>query len=73
MKKKTVLYKITKKAKDRYLLEERHKFMFFWTFFIKGSIRLRLPKYYASFEIAEKAVTAKAKDKNIQPIFVHIK
>ena len=45
---KKVFIRIRKVAKNRYMIEERHTFMFFWEFYIKGSIKLRIPKFYAS-------------------------
>ena len=65
-----VFIRIRRKAKDRYLIEERHTFMFFWRFYVKGSIKLRLPKYYASNKIAEKAIKEAADKKGYKAIVI---
>ncbi|MBO5632034.1 MAG: hypothetical protein J5965_23490 [Aeriscardovia sp.] len=67
---KKVFIKITKKADKRYLIEERHTFMFFWRFYIKGSIKLRLPKYFISPKVAEEAIHKKATEKGYLPFIV---
>jgi hypothetical protein len=65
-----VFIRIRKRAKDRYLIEERHTFMFFWRFWVKGSIKLKLPKYFASNKIAEQAIMKTAERKGIKPFIV---
>ncbi len=70
MSTKKVFIRVTKVAKDRYLIEERHKFMFFWHFYIKGSIKLNIPKFYKSPSIAEDAIRKKAKEKGYLPFVV---
>lgn len=67
---KQVFIRIRRKAKNRYLIEERHTFMFLWKFYIKGSIKLRIPKYYATVKLAEYAINTKAKAKGYKPFIV---
>ena len=67
-----VFIRIRRKAKNRYLIEERHTFMFFWRFYVKGSIKLHLPKYYASNKIAEKAIQEAADRKGYKAIVVQL-
>ncbi len=57
MKKKKIIFRIREKAPKRYLVEERHTFMWFWHFYIKGSIHVvGLAKFYASAELAQRAI-----------------
>lgn len=67
---KQVFIRIRRKAKNRYLIEERHTFLFLWRFYIKGSIKLRIPKYYATVKLAEYAIYTKAKAKGYKPFIV---
>ena len=67
---KKVFIRIRKVAKNRYMIEERHTFMFFWRFYIKGSIKLRIPKFYASVKLAEYAINTKAAAKGYKPFGV---
>ena len=70
MKRKVVYIRIRKKARNRFLVEERHTFMFFWRFYVKGSIRLRLPKYYASPKLAERAINLACEKRGYRPFIV---
>ena len=72
MRQKIIYFRVTKKAPKRYLVEERHTFMFFWRFYVKGSIRLKLPKYYVSFQHAEKAINLACAKKGYRPIIIAI-
>lgn len=72
MRQKKVFFRIRKKAPKRYLIEERHTFMFFWRFYSKGSIRLKIPKYYVSPQHAEKAINQACAKKGYQPFILSI-
>lgn len=69
---KTIFFKVRKVAKNRYMIEERHTFMFFWHFFIKGSIHLRIPKYFASAQLAEDCISKKAAEKGKKYFIINI-
>ena len=69
---KKVFIKIVKKAERRYLIEERHTFMFFFRFYIKGSIKLRLPKYWSDPKVAEQQIYKRAAAKGYHPFIVFI-
>lgn len=63
-------YRIKKKAEGVYTIEERHTFMFLWKFWTKGSIRLKIPRQYASSELAETAIFKACAEKGIQPFII---
>ena len=67
-----VFIRIRKKAKNRYLIEERHTFMFFWRFYVKGSIKLHLPKYYISNQVAEDAINKAATRKGYKASIIQL-
>lgn len=69
---KKVFIKITRKAEKRYLIEERHTFMFFFRFYIKGSIKLRLSKYWSDPKVAEEQINKRAAAKGYKPFVVFI-
>jgi len=72
MKKKKLFFRIKKKAKNRFLVEERHTFMFFWRFYVKGSIKLKIPKYFASRKSAEDYISKKAREKGYEAFIVSL-
>lgn len=72
MKQKTIFFRIRKKAKNRYMVEERHRFLWFWVFYIKGSIKLKLPKYFASTKLAEDAIYNACKKAGYKPFILMI-
>lgn len=63
--KKTYQYKIEKKAPGVFIIKERHTFMFFWAFWIVGSIRLKVEKQYRTPKLANEALVKAAKEKGI--------
>ena len=67
--KRKIIYRITRKAEGVYTLEERHTFMFFWSFWTKGSIRFRIPSQYRTAALAEQTVREAAARKGRQ-VFV---
>lgn len=70
MRKRKAFFRIRKKAANRWLVEERHTFLFFWRFYVKGSIKVPLPKYFASPALAQDAINKACKKKNIIPFVV---
>ena len=68
--KKTIVLKVTKVAPKRFLIEQRRKFMFFWTFFQKGAPTLGLGKYFSSKYAATTAIQSKAAEKNLRPVIL---
>ena len=72
MRKRKVFFRIRKIAPKRYLIEERHTFMFFWRFYTKGSIKFKIPKYYISPKHAETAIHQACAKKGYQPFILSI-
>ena len=72
MSKKTYQYRIEKKADGVYIIKERHTFMFFWRFYVKGSIKLKIPKYFASRKAAEDYISKKAREKGYEAFIVSL-
>ena len=64
------MIRVTKVANKRFLIEQRRKFMFFWTFFQKGAPTLGLGKYLSSRQVAVNAVQTKAAQKNLRPVIL---
>lgn len=69
-KQKTIVIRVTKVANKRFLIEQRRKFMFFWTFFQKGAPSLGLGKYFSSKYAATTAILSKAAEKNLRPVIL---
>ena len=72
MKQKTIFFRIRKKAKNRYMVEERHRFLWFWVFYIKGSIKVKLPKYFSSTKLAEDAIVKACNKAGYKPFILMI-
>ena len=72
MSKKKLFFRIVKKSENVFTIDERHRFMFFWTFWIHGSIKLKIAKHYASAKLAEEAITQACAKKGIIPFIVSI-
>lgn len=70
MKQKKRIFRIKKVAPKRYSVEVRRKFMFFWSFWMKGDVRYGLSKFYANFQVAETAIKAKARKHGFEPIII---
>lgn len=60
---RTIVFRIKFKSPGVFEIEERHRFMFFWTFWVKGSIFLKIPSTYGSPKLAEAAITKTAEEK----------
>lgn len=72
MSKKTYQYRIEKKADGVYIIKERHTFMFFWRFWTTGSIKLKIPKQYATPQLAEEAIYRAAQQKGMRVFVLNI-
>ncbi len=70
MKQKKVIFRITKLAPMRYMVEQRHQFLWVIKIFTKGSFDLDLPPYFSKYNVAVNAITSKAKKKGIIPIII---
>lgn len=46
--------------------------MFFWRFYVKGSIKLHLPKYYISNQVAEDAINKAATRKGYKATIIQL-
>lgn len=71
MNKKKIIIRVTRVAPKRFLIEQRRKFMFFWSFFQKGSPTLGLNKFYSSKLTAQTAITARARKKSLQAVIIY--
>jgi hypothetical protein len=72
MSKKTYQYRIEKKADGVFIIKERHTFMFFWRFWTTGSIKLKIPKQYATPQLAEEAIYRAAQQKGMRVFVLNI-
>lgn len=72
MRKKTVFIRIRKEAKNRYRIEERHTFMFFFHFWIKGAIKIKVPKRYINPVIAERAIKTACDKKGLKYLLISL-
>lgn len=72
MSKKKLFFRIVKKSDNVFTVDERHRFMFFWTFWIHGSIKLKIAKQYASAKLAEEAITQACAKKGIIPFIISL-
>jgi hypothetical protein len=70
MKQKQVIFRITKQAPMRYMVEQRHQFLWVIKIFTKGSFDLGLPPYFSKYNVAVNAITSKAKKKGIIPVII---
>ena len=70
MKQKKVIFRITKLAPMRYMVEQRHQFLWVIKIFTKGSFDLELPPYFSKYSVAVNAIRTKAKKKGIIPIII---
>lgn len=70
MSKKQVFFRITKLAPKRYLVEQRHSFLWIIKVFTKGSFDLDLPPFFSGWNEAVSAIHSKAKAKGIAPIII---
>lgn len=70
MKQKKVIFRITKLAHMRYLVEQQHQFLWVIKIFTKGSFDLDLPPYFSKYSVAVNAITSKAKKKGVIPIII---
>lgn len=70
MKQKQVIFRITKMAPKRYLVEQRHSFLWIFKVFTKGSFDIDLPSYFSGWNEAVSAIHSKAKAKGIRPMII---
>ena len=54
------------------MVEERHRFLWFWVFYIKGSIKVKLPKYFSSTKLAENAINKACEKAGYKPFILMI-
>ena len=70
MKQKQVIFRITKLAPKRYMIEQLHRYLWIIRVWTKGSFDLGLPSYMAGYREAYTAITSKSKLKGIKPVII---
>ncbi len=70
MSKKKIMFRITKIAPKRYMIEQQHRYLWFLRIWAKGSFDLGLPTYMAGMREAYTAIISKAKKKGIEPVII---
>ena len=68
---KQVIVKVHKVANDRYEIRQRRRFLW-WHFYQKGCPRLKLPRFFPSFNEAHSAVTQRGKKMNVKVVIVQV-